>query len=278
VSNLKIIRQDIKKISIISSIIGLAFFLISLPIFLTSPTLDYMLVIGFAIAVTPPGIASVIHNGWKTKIEKMLPEFLRDLATSSRTGMPLQVALEHSSKRNYGPLTAELKMLVANMSWGMNFNEALTEFSKRMDLKVVTKASVLIIEAGRHGGELSAIFESTARYVENVNQWTIKRKTQTFPYVAIFYFSVAIFLFIIIIVSNMLFTPISELSAGGTTLLKSVFTPSEAKRVFLHTALLECLFGGLLAGKINEDSFMGGLKHTAILAIVSGVAFYLFFQ
>lgn len=276
---MKITRRDIKRIAIISSIVGVAMFLISLPFLLTSPVLDYMLVIAFSIGVTPAGIASIMHNRWKTKIEKMLPEFLRDLATSSRTGMPLQVALEHSSKRNYGPLTAELKMLVANMSWGMNFNDALVEFSKRIDLTVVKKASVLIIEAGRHGGELSTIFESTARYVENVNQWTLKRKTQTFPYVAIFYFSVVIFLFIIIVVSNMLFLPVSQLaSTGGTSLLKSVFTPSEAKRVFLHTALLECLFGGLLAGKINEDSFAGGLKHTAVLAIVSGVAFYLFFQ
>ena len=275
--HLKITKLHIKRIAIISSVIGLILFFIFLAIFFNSPTVDYMIVIAFAIAVTPPGIASVFHSMWKTKIEKMLPEFLRDLATSSRTGMPLQVALEHSSKRNYGPLSAELKMLVANMSWGMNFNQALTEFSRRIDLVTVKKASVLIIEAGRHGGDLSTIFESTARYVENVNQWSAKRRMQTFPYVAIFYFSVVIFLFIIIIISNMLFMPVSQLSAGGSALLKSVFTQAEAKRVFLHTALLESLFGGLLAGKINEDSFMGGLKHTAILAIASGVAFYLFF-
>ncbi len=79
----------------------------------------------------PPGIASIIHNRWKTKIEKATPEFLRDLATASRTGIPLQVALEHASKRVYGPLTYELKILVAHMSWGMNFNEALIEFSRQ---------------------------------------------------------------------------------------------------------------------------------------------------
>jgi flagellar protein FlaJ len=197
--------------------------------------------------------------------------------------MPLQTALEHCSKRNYGPLTMELKLLVANMSWGMNFNHALMEFSKRIDLDTIRKASILIMEAQRHGGDLSDIFESTAKYVENINQWTARRRTQTMPYIAIFYFSVVIFLFIIIIVSNMLFAPFDQAAQntatlGGVPLIKPVFSQAEAKRVFLHTALFESLFGGLVAGKINDDSFLAGLKHTAVLVAISGIAFFIFFQ
>jgi len=273
----KITRKTIKNITIISSTAGLVFIIASILLYLTSPTLDYLIVIGFAIAVTPPGIASMIHSQWKNKIEKSLPEFLRDLSTASRTGMPLQIALEHSSKRMYGPLTIELKTMVAHMSWGMNFNDALMEFSRKIDLPVVRRASVLILEAGRHGGNLSEIFDSTAKYVDNVNGWTAKRRMQTLPYVAIFYFSVFIFLFIIIIISNMIFLPISQMSESGVALIKPVLAPLEARRIFMHTALLESLFGGLLAGKINEDSFLGGLKHAAVLAVSSGVAFYIFF-
>ncbi len=275
---MRITNKQIKNLSIISAVAGLIFFFIALVVFFTNPVLDYMIVIAFTIAVLPPGIASVFHGQWKNKIEKAMPEFLRDLAVATRTGMPLQVALEHSSKRNYGPLTLELQRLVAHMSWGMNFNESLMQFSNGIDLPTVKKASVLIVEAGRHGGDLSNIFESTASYVENVNNWANRRKMQTFPYVAIFYFSVIIFLFIIIVISNMIFLPVSQMSQAGSSLIQAIFTPGEAKRVFLHTALLEALFGGMLSGKINEDSFMAGLKHSAILAIVSGVAFYFFFQ
>jgi flagellar protein FlaJ len=274
---LKITRKTIKNITIISSVVGVVFIIASILIYLTDPTLDYMIVIGFTIAVTPPGIASILHSQWKNKIEKSLPEFLRDLATSSRTGMPLQVALEHASKRMYGPLTTELKTMVAHMSWGMNFNDALMELSKRTDLPIVKKSSVLILEAGRHGGDLSEIFDSTAKYVENVNNWTAKRRMQTLPYVAIFYFSVFIFLFIIIIISNMIFLPISQMSESGIALIQPILAPLEARRIFMHTALLESLFGGLLAGKINEDSFMGGLKHAAVLSVASGLAFFFFF-
>ena len=62
---MKILRKTIKKIAIISAIIGIAIFVVALPFYLTSPDLDYILVIAFTVGVTPPGIASVIHNRWK---------------------------------------------------------------------------------------------------------------------------------------------------------------------------------------------------------------------
>jgi len=48
-----------------------------------------MLVIALTIAVAPPSIANILHNRWKNKIERAIPEFLRDLATASKTGIPL---------------------------------------------------------------------------------------------------------------------------------------------------------------------------------------------
>jgi len=273
---MKITRKAIKNVTIISSIAGVIFILVSALALLTNPVLDYLIVVGFTIAVVPPGVASILHGRWKNKIEKAMPEFLRDLATAYQTGMPLQIALEHAAKRNYGPLTTELKTMVAHMSWGMSFNEALKEFSMKIDLTVVEKATVLILEAARHGGDLSNIFEATAKYVDNVNNWDSKRRMQTLPYVAIFYFSVVIFLFIIIIISNMIFLPISQMNEAGAALIKPILAPLEARRIFMHAALLEALFGGVLAGKINEDSFLAGLKHAAVLAVTSGIGFFVF--
>jgi flagellar protein FlaJ len=275
---MKITKKTTKRISIISIASAIIFFIIASVFYLTSPTLDYMLVIALTIGVLPPSIASVMHNRWKIKIEKATPDFLRDLATASRTGIPLQVALEHASKRIYGPLTNELQLLVAHMSWGMNFNQALDEFGNRIDLPLIKKATVLINEAAKHGGDLSNIFDSTAKYLDSINSWTQKRRQQTTPYVLIFYFSVFMFLFIIIIISNMMFTPLSQTSVGGASFIKPIISQAASRRLFLHASLIEALFGGLIAGKINEDSFLDGLKHVTVLAIVTGVAFYLFLR
>ena len=275
---MKITKRNLKQIAIISAISAIAIFVAALPIYLFSPDLDYILVVAFTVGVLPPGIASIIHNRWKNKIEKATPDFLRDIATSFKTGMPLYTALEHAARRDYGPLTNELKLMLSQMSWGMNFNEALVAFSKRIDLPLMYKATTLILEAGRHGGNLSDIFDSTAKYVDDVNAWTNKRRTQTLPYVAIFYFSVMIFLFIIILISNMIFVPMTEIAEDAAGLINPILTPTIARRVFLHTALLESFFGGILAGRIHENSFFGGLKHAAVLAIVAGLAFFIFFK
>ena len=273
---MRVTKKTIKRISIISVAAAIIFFVIASIFYLTSPTLDYMIVIALTIGVTPSSVVSIIHNRWKFKIEKATPDFLRDLATASRTGIPLQVALEHASNRQYGPLTKELKLLVSHMSWGMNFNEALIEFSDRIDLPLIKKATVLINEASKHGGDLSAIFDSTAKYLDSINSWATKRRQQTTPYVLIFYFSVFIFLFIIIIISNMMFAPLSQTAAGSVSFIKPILSSASSRRLFLHATLLESLFGGLIAGKINEDSFVDGLKHVAVLAVASGLAFYLF--
>jgi len=275
---MRVTKKTTKRISIISIAAAIIFFIIALIFYLTSPTLDYMMVIALTIGAAPPSVASIIHNRWKIKIEKATPEFLRDLATASRTGIPLQVALENASKRIYGPLTYELKILVAHMSWGMNFNEALIEFSDRIDLPLIRKATVLINEASKHGGDLSDIFDSTAKYFDSINSWTTKREQQTTPYVLIFYFSVFIFLFIIIVISNMMFTPLSQTGAGSVSFIKPIISQAASRRLFLHATLIEALFGGLIAGKINEDSFLDGLKHVTVLAVASGLAFYLFLR
>jgi archaeal flagellar protein FlaJ len=274
---MKITKKTIRRVTIISGIASIVFFIAAAVFYLTSPTLDYMIIIALAIGVAPPSVVSIFHSRWRLKIEKATPEFLRDLATASRTGIPLQVALEHASNRMYGPLTQELKLLVAHMSWGMNFNEALNELADRVDLPLIRKATVLINEAGKHGGELSTIFDLTAKYLENINDWTLKRRQQTLPYVAIFYFSVFIFLFIIIVISNMMLVPLSQ-STNGVSFIKPILSQVESRRLFLHASLVEAVFGGLIAGKINEESFLDGLKHVTVLAVASGLAFYIFMR
>ncbi len=86
---MRIPKKTIKLIAIISGIAAIIFFIFAAAFYLTSPTLDYMIIIALAIGVGPPSIVSIIHNRWKMKIEKATPEFLRDLATASRTGIPI---------------------------------------------------------------------------------------------------------------------------------------------------------------------------------------------
>lgn len=270
--------QNVRRVALICGVMAIVCFIPLTILYYASPDYDYMLIILFVFGVAPPSILSIIHDRWKNKIQKAMPEFLRDVATSLRTGVTIHAALEHASRRNYGPLTREIKIMVSQMGWGMTFEKALEELMRRVSLPLVDQASTLMLEAGRYGGDLSEVFDYTARYMESVNTWNMRRRTQTLPYVAIFYFSVVLFLFIIIVVSKMIFIPLSESQVGTLPFLKPILTPLQSRRVFLHASLLESLFGGMVSGKINEDSYMSGLKHAMVLAIISGLAFYSFFR
>jgi len=275
---MKVTRRTLKKIGMVSSAAAVVLLIVSGFFYITSPDFDYFIVIAFTVAVAPLSIAGIIHSNWRHKIERAMPEFLRDLATSIRTGVPINSALEHASRREYGPLKDELQVLVSQMSWGMTLNDALAQLSERVDLPLVKRATVLISEASTYGGDLSEIFDATAKYVESVNTWSLRRRMQTLPYVAIFYFSIVLFLFIIILLSRMIFIPISQLAQSGIPFMRPVLDPLQARRVFMHASLIESFFGGVLAGKISEDSYVGGLKHAMVLAAVTGVAFFLFFR
>ena len=230
---MRIPKKIIQRVSILSATVAVVFFVVSLFFYLTSPTLDYMMVIALAIGVSPPSVASIIHNQMETKNRKSNPRIPKGLSHCIKNRYTLQIALEHASNRMYGPLTYELKLLVAHMSWGMSFNDALMEFSDRIDLPLVKRATILIIEAGKHGGDLSDIFESTAKYVEDVNGWTEKRRQQTLPYVAIFYFSVFMFLFIIIVISSMMFAPLSKTTSTSISFIKPILISIAIKPTIL---------------------------------------------
>jgi len=275
---MKVTTRTLKRVAMVSSAAAVVVLIVSGLFYIASPDFDYFIVIAFTVAVAPVSVAGIVHNNWRHKIERAMPEFLRDLATSIRTGVPIYAALEHASRREYGPLKDELQALVSQMSWGMTMNDALAELGKRVDLPLVKRATVLISEASTYGGELSEIFDATARYVESVNTWSLRRRMQTLPYVAIFYFSIVLFLFIIILLSRMIFIPISQLAQSGIPFMKPVLDPLQARRVFMHASLIESFFGGILAGKISENSYVGGLKHAMILAVASGVAFFFFFR
>ena len=65
---MKITKKTIKRITIASSAAAAIFFIFASIFYLTSPTLDYMIVIALTIGVAPPSVASIIYSKWKIKI------------------------------------------------------------------------------------------------------------------------------------------------------------------------------------------------------------------
>ena len=79
--------------------------------------LDDYVFFAVLIAMSPIAILSYINFRWRKGVDEHLPELFRSIVQAQETGMTLPRAIEEATKRNYGPLTPELKKMAVQMSW-----------------------------------------------------------------------------------------------------------------------------------------------------------------
>jgi flagellar protein FlaJ len=261
----RIKKQHKKIIWVISAGLGLIVLIIGILISNENLRLDDFLFLAGIIALFPPAVTDILEARWKKGIDNHLPDLFRSIVQAQKTGMTLPNALEEASKRDYGPLTSELKKVVHQMSWGHSFEDAFRDFGERVDTELVRGNVPLIIEASRSGGRVEKIFAPMSGFIRSTLSLQKERKAQSRPYIAIIYVSFYVFVLTIIMLYNGFFRELASEPIIGMTGM----APDEAGQVFVHMSFIQAFFGGLMAGKIGEGSVMSGLKHSLIL-LVSG--------
>lgn len=233
-------------------------------------------VVGFALAFALLMPALIVHwETWRKKrIDEALPRLLDDIGESYESGMTLLQALEECTKRNYGPITGELKKLTAQLSWGVEFEETFKSFAARINTALTTRVTVLIIESVRLGGDLKTTFNSTAKFVRQIIALRKERESQLRTYLMIIYASSLIFLMIIVILYQSFFLP---MAAQQTRFLQMQMSLGDYKGLLFDLAIVEAFFGGLTAGKLSQGITLAGLKHSVILIFIVTVVLLLLF-
>ena len=247
---------------------------------------DQMIVVGLIVAVFPPSIIELMDLRWQNGIDKNIPRLLREIAESGKTGLTLTRAIEVSADRDYGPLTRELKQLVAQLSWGSSIEEAFRAFAIRARTKLAQRTSDLIVEVARSGGDTQEVMEQVNKHIGELQSIDRERYSQMRPYAAVVYIAFGVFLFTDVLLIRSFFTQIVELQAkvmatsggggGGVFAGAGSVDVGFLKRVLYHAVIIQALFGGLIAGKMSEGRIGAGLKHTLLLLIIAFVTFFLF--
>jgi flagellar protein FlaJ len=234
--------------------------------------LDDYVFFAFLAAITPPAILDYVDYKWRKGVDEHLPDLFRSIVQAQEVGMTLPNALEEAAKRDYGPLTSELKKMTVQISWGASFEDALLAFGKRVGTVLTQRTVPMIIEASRAGGRVEKVFDPMGKFIQTTNLLEKERKTQTRPYIAIIYVALFVFLFTIVLLFKTFFT-----SAEGVPLLSTpTMAPDDMKRLFFHLSLVQGLFGGLVAGKMGEGSLSAGLKHSVFMMLLGFVALKFF--
>jgi flagellar protein FlaJ len=260
-----------KKVAwIVSSVLGVAILIVAGIFFINSPLFDECVVLAVMVTIFLPTMLNLIDSQWKNAVNAHLPDLFRAIVQAQQTGMTLPQAIEESSKRDYGPLTRELKKLVSQMSWGVSFEEALEAFAEHIDTPLVKRVVPIVNEASRSGGRVEKVFEPMEKFIQATLTLEKERKARTRPYVAIIYVAFLVFLFTIVLLFRSFFTPITQ----DSSLLGNVLlTPEAARRLFFRMSALQAFFGGLVAGKMGEGTINNGLKHSLILLACGAIIF-----
>ena len=259
-----------KKIAwIASGALGVTICATALLLLRGSPLFDEYFLLAVVITVFPPAVLDYVDYRWKRSVDKYLPDLFRSIVQAQKTGMTFPQAVEEASKRKYGPMTKELHKMVAQMSWGVSFEDALQSLGKRVDTALLRQTIPLILEAQRSGGQVEKVFEPLEEFVRTTLTFDAERKTQNRPYLAIIYVAFFVFLFTIIMFFKSFFVDIVDFELSQFELMP----PSEARSIFFHMSAIQAFFGGLVAGKMGEGTVGGGLKHSVILLLCGYLAF-----
>ncbi len=267
------IEKRTKKIAWTASVsTAIAIILFAYLMFNGATTFDEFVFFAVIIAVFPPTILNYMDYKWRKNIDEHLPDLFRSIVQAQETGMTLPQALENASKRDYGPLTGELKKMTAQISWGMSFEEALLALGRRVNTMLVQRTVPMIIEASRSGGHVEKVFDPTGKFIQTTLLLEKERRTQTRPYIAIIYVAFFVFLFTIILLFKSFFVSVEGLPMLGM----AVMAPQEIQRTFFHMTSIQAFFGGLIAGKMGEGTINAGLKHSLVMMLCGYIALKLF--
>jgi flagellar protein FlaJ len=287
----KIDPKEKKLVGIVSVVLGLfmailtlvAYFILRFQGLLFS--WDQLLILALMITVFPPGVVEYLDLRWERAIDKNIPRLLREIAESGRTGLTLIRAIEVSAERDYGPLSPELKQMVAQISWGTSLDDALRSFAVRARTKLAKRTADLISEVARAGGDTQEIMEQLNRHIGELQSIERERYTQMRPYAAIIYIAFGVFLFTDIMLVRTFFGEIVQMqnavlsAAGGTSTVFGGLANINIgllKTILFHAVVIQAIIGGLVAGKMSEGRLGAGLKHVLILLVICFVTFAIF--
>jgi flagellar protein FlaJ len=267
------IEKSLKRIAWTASVSSaVAIILFAYVLFGGTTTFDEFVFFALIIAVFPPTVLNYIDHKWRKAVDEHLPDLFRSIVQAEETGMTLPQALEEASKRNYGPLTTELRKMNSQISWGMTFEDALLALGKRANTVLVQRTVPLIIEASRSGGRVEKVFDPMGKFIQTTLLLDKERRNQTKPYIAIIYVAFFVFLFTIILLFKSFFVSMEGLPILGM----AVMSPEQMHRIFFHMTTIQAFFGGLVAGKMGEGTISAGLKHSLIMMLCGYIVLELF--
>ncbi len=246
---------------------------IAIPLMFLIPQIPFYtrLGLGLFIAALPAAIFSYRDSSHKKSVESMIPSFLRDVAEIRKTGLAPEKSIEQLANRSYGGLTKYVKIMSAQLSWGVPLRKVMINFSRSVRSWLVRAVAFLLLEVVDVGGGTVKMFGSLADFSQRMSEIEKEKKATLRPYIFIPYFGAVMVVATTIMMIYFVTVPL----VGSPTGFNLGVNLGLVTDILLSGAILEAWIMGLVAGKMGEGSIAAGFKHAVALALISLIAIYL---
>ena len=250
--------------------------------------LDDVLIRAFLLVVGSFAVVWEVYSRRVRRMEQALPELLGRLASLNQAGMSVVESIERVRESDLGLLSVEVDRVWRDLEYGATVDDALRRFGLRVRTTATTRVVTLLTNALRASGNVAPVLRIAAEQAEAELKLRRRRRQQMFTYLVVIYISFLVFLVIIVAVQEVLVpslpTDVPVPSADDTRRLgvnagqfarfaevdKAAYT-----LVFFHTALIQAVLSGFVAGQLGEGSLKDGAKHATVMLGVAYVAFLL---
>ncbi|WP_435096111.1 type II secretion system F family protein [Halarchaeum sp. P4] len=217
-------------------------------------------------------------------IERAVPDFLDRLASTNEAGMPIVASLKRVVRSDLGGLNTELDRTWADVQWGAPVEAALQRFERRIRTPTVTRIVTLTTNAMSATSDLGPVLRIAADEAKSTQRLKRERRNELVTYLVVIYLAFFVFLAIIVALDTIFVPAIptaEQFGDVGATTVGGIGQITEAQKqayslLFFHTALVQSVCSGFVAGQMAEDDPRSGAKHAFImLTIAYGI--FLFF-
>ncbi len=195
------------------------------------------------------------------KIEDDLPDALRQMSDTLKSGGTYEYALREIANTEFGPLKKEVQEVLRRLEDGENFENSLKALANNVNSRIVKRTVTIIVDSVAAGAGLAGVLDQIAEDVREMHKIEKERKSKTVLQV-IFMFTAGgliapmIFGFVSTISSLLIAASTAAVSAAKTAQAKNalgVIHMSIQAYLFIETIATGIMIGVMREGKISKS-------------------------
>jgi flagellar protein FlaJ len=246
----------------------------------STPFLFNILFITSLLCLGPYGIYSYFELKKKHEIQHFFPEFLTEMSNSLNAGLNVFNALKVAQQSKYGVLTPEIKKMNVDLSWRIPLKNVFVKFAHRLKNGLIHRLIITINKGLFMGGNTSSVFAAVSKELKQINTVRQQRSTDMSLYTIVIIMSFFVFLFIVFILDNTLFSYFFEIqsnSASSLPLFVQDVDQTSLQYGLFSFVFVQSMGAGMLSGYMKEGELSAGIRYSFFLGLITIIAFMVLF-